>query len=92
MKTPPLQPLPVCNFIKKRLQNRCFPVNITKFLRRAFSVEHLRCLFLSSRHNHQTRLAMNFAFKYYLVAIPLNLIFHNHFREFFPSFVFRKEF
>ena len=25
-----------CNFIKKRLQHRCFPVNITKFLRAAF--------------------------------------------------------
>ena len=26
--------LQACNFIKKRLQNRCFPENITKFLRR----------------------------------------------------------
>ena len=25
-----------CNFINKRLQDRCFPVNITKFLRAAF--------------------------------------------------------
>ena len=24
-----------CNYIKKRLQNRCFPVKIAKFLRRA---------------------------------------------------------
>ena len=23
----------VCNFIKKRLQHKCFPVNIAKFLR-----------------------------------------------------------
>ena len=29
--------LKVCNFIKKRLQHRCFPVNIAKFLRTAFS-------------------------------------------------------
>ena len=28
--------LNVCNAIKKRLQHRCFPVNITKFLRTAF--------------------------------------------------------
>ena len=25
-----------CNFIKMRLQHRCFPVNIAKFLRSAF--------------------------------------------------------
>ena len=34
-----------CNFIKKRLQNRCFPVNIVKFLRTPiwpYFEEHLR--------------------------------------------------
>ena len=35
------------NFIKKRLQHRCFPVNIAKFLRTAFFIEHLPWLFLS---------------------------------------------
>ena len=29
------------NFIKKRLQPRCFPVNIAKFLRKALFKEHL---------------------------------------------------
>ena len=29
------------NFIKKRLQHRCFPVNIAKFLQTLFSIEHL---------------------------------------------------
>ena len=29
------------NFIKKRLQYRCIPVNIAKFLRTAFFIEHL---------------------------------------------------
>ena len=29
--------LQACNSIKKRLQHRCFPVNIAKFLRTAFS-------------------------------------------------------
>ena len=29
--------LQACNFIKNRLQNRCFPVNIAKFLRTAIS-------------------------------------------------------
>ena len=40
METPVLGPLfnkaaglQVCNFIKKRLQHRCFPVIIAKFLR-----------------------------------------------------------
>ena len=28
------QALRPCNFIKKRLQHRCFPVNIAKFLRK----------------------------------------------------------
>ena len=31
---------------KKRLQERCFPVNIVKFLRKAFLIEHFRWLFL----------------------------------------------
>ena len=32
-------------FIEKRLQQRCFPVNIAKFLRTAFFTEHLWWLF-----------------------------------------------
>ena len=28
--------LKICNFIKKGLQHKCFPVNIAKFLRTAF--------------------------------------------------------
>ena len=31
-----LQPFKACNFIKKRLQHKCFLVNIAKFLRTAF--------------------------------------------------------
>ena len=34
------------NFIKKKLQHRCFPVNIAKFLRTTFFTEHLKWLFL----------------------------------------------
>ena len=37
-----LQAFKACNFIKKRLQHSCFPVNIAKFLRTAFFIEHLR--------------------------------------------------
>ena len=35
-----------CNFIKKRLQHRCFPVICEKFLRTLFSTEHYRWLLL----------------------------------------------
>ena len=30
-----------CNFIKKRLWHRCFPMNVAKFLRTPFYIEHL---------------------------------------------------
>ena len=32
------------NFVKKRLQNRCFPVKFAKFLKTPFFTEHLRWL------------------------------------------------
>ena len=35
-----------CNFIKKRLWHRCFPVNFAKFLRTPFLTKHLRWLLL----------------------------------------------
>ena len=38
--------LKVCNFIKKSLQRRCFPVKFHKFLGAPFFKEHLRWLFL----------------------------------------------
>ena len=34
--------LKACNYIKERLQHRCFPVNNVKFLRTHFFTEHLR--------------------------------------------------
>ena len=34
------------SFIKKRVKNRCFPVNIAKFLRIAIFIEHLWGLLL----------------------------------------------
>ena len=43
--------LKVCNFIRKKLQHRCFPVNIAKFLRTAFSIEDLQWLFLQNQDN-----------------------------------------
>ena len=41
------------NFIKKRLQRRCFPVNTAKFLRTAFFIEHLQWLLLAFTTNFQ---------------------------------------
>ena len=38
--------LNVGNFIKKRLQHRCFPGTIEKFLKAAFFIEELRWLLL----------------------------------------------
>ena len=38
--------LQVCNCIKKRLQHRCFPVNIAKFLRRTILKNSCKRLFL----------------------------------------------
>ena len=38
--------LKACHFIKKRLQHRCFPVNIAKILKTAFFIEHLWWLLL----------------------------------------------
>ena len=48
-----------CNFMKNRLQHRCFPVNIAKFLRTAFFTEHLRWLFLYFRHYSSRKLSQN---------------------------------
>ena len=39
--------LKACNFIKKKLQRRCFPVKFAKFLCAPFFREHLRWLLLT---------------------------------------------
>ena len=39
-----LQAFQDCNFIKMRLQHRCFPVNIAKFLRTTFFIKHVKWL------------------------------------------------
>ena len=35
-----------CNFMKKRLQHRCFPVKFASFLSTPFFAEHLQCLLI----------------------------------------------
>ena len=46
--------LKACNFIQKKLEHRCFPVNIAKYLRTAFFTEHLQWLLYSLRVFHPT--------------------------------------
>ena len=46
-----------CDFIKKRLQHRCFPVTIAKFLGAAFFKEHLQWL-LKHHPNSISRIYM----------------------------------
>ena len=57
MKLPVLEPLfnkyaglKAFNFIKKRLQHRCFPVKIAKFLEIPFFTEHIKWLLLEISH------------------------------------------
>ena len=47
-----LQAFQACNFIKKRLQHRCFPMKFAKFIRTPFLKEHLRWLLLKLPKNH----------------------------------------
>ena len=61
-KTPVLESLfkkvagpQACDFIKKRLQHRCFPVNVREFFKAPFLIEHLRWpLFKISKSNNPT--------------------------------------
>ena len=39
--------LKACNFIKKRLQHKCFPMKYTNFFNNSFFTEHLRWMLLS---------------------------------------------
>ena len=39
------------NLIKKKLQHRCFPVNIVKLFKSSFFIDHLRWLFLGTGIN-----------------------------------------
>ena len=42
--------LKACNFIKKRLQHKFFPVKFAKFLRTPFFTEHVRWMLLEISH------------------------------------------
>ena len=69
-----------CNFIQKRFQHSCFPVNIAKFLRTAFFIEHLRWLLLSLINTKRYRNDQRSGFV--LLSLLLNLnIFYNFFNH-----------
>ena len=55
--------------IKRRLQHRCFPVNIAKFLRTAFSIEQLWWLLLELRH---------FFSLWYITLKFMKIVWHKH--------------
>ena len=62
-KTPKVAGLEACNFIKKRLQHRCFATNIVKFFRTAFFIEHLRWQLLISVLLHDyVKAFLNYSF------------------------------
>ena len=44
-----LRPEYIKNMLKKRLQHRCFPLNLVKFLKNSFFKEHLSWLLLCKR-------------------------------------------
>ena len=78
--------LETCNFIKKTLQHRCFPVYIAKFLRTPFFTEHLWWLFLhcagycfvqSWPKQTKTKLCKLFSFK--IIAARSRSILHKIF-------------
>ena len=43
--------LKACNFTKKSIQHKCFPVNIANFLRTTFIIEHLLLILKSFNEN-----------------------------------------
>ena len=51
--------LRACNFITKKLQQRCFPVKFAKFVRTPFLTEHLRWLLLYHSKVHLYRLRIS---------------------------------
>ena len=61
-----------CNFFKKRLQHRCFPVKFAKFLRTPFFTEQLRWLLPMSESKYALN---NNSFKKSLKQLVLNVYY-----------------
>ena len=71
---PQIRWLQTCNFIKERLQHRCFPVKSLKFLRTSFFTEHLRWLLLSIK-----KLSASFwnakSIKHHIIGTSTSIVF-----------------
>ena len=70
--------LEACSFIKKRLQHICFPVNIVKFLRIVFFIEHLWWMSfgihdLTSLSGHEQICFSRLSFRRYFSHLPKNV-------------------
>ena len=71
--------LKACNFIKKRLWHRCFPVNFAKFLRTPFSQNtsgRLLLFIIKDYHFHQKLLSSNsqLTFKHKILSMHMRKI------------------
>ena len=74
--------LRVCDFITKKLQQRCFPVKFAKSLRTSFLTQHLQWLLLYHCEIHLYRLRI-------FLKIQLNFaLFLKFFSSLIPSFFF----
>ena len=86
-----------CDFIKRRLQHRCFPVNIAKFLRTTFFIEHLWWLLLNFLQNllkitvkkviSQWRFSQKFLRNHFLV-LAATFLLKITLLQVFPNFCF----
>ena len=80
------------NFIKKKLQHRCFPINTANFLGIPFSIEHLRWLLLSSPHKNCKFFPLLFLFCDWLIFEELPVwttVSDKHTISFFNVFQFK---
>ena len=80
--------LKACNFIKNRLQHRCFPIKFTNFLRTPFFTEHFRWLLLKIMNSNNylrvlptfaTRQFHQFFYKNSLMILPSASTIVEHF-------------
>ena len=94
--------LRACNFMVKKLQHRCFPVNFTKFFRIPIlksTCERLLQYFLYNSHHHFDYYHFHYHCKMHLyhlrilLTIPLDCsmipsLFHLNFVFFLPVYIF----
>ena len=72
-------------FLKKRLWDRCFPVNFVKFLRLSFLTEHLRWLLLHGVLYLHESIKVSFLFHFQLIKITQFLMIRKYEVLFFPK-------